>query len=740
MSGSPGNDGSSAPIAIIGMGCRLPLAEGVDEFWKLLCEGVDAITEVPASRWDVQALWSDDAAEPGKTYCRWGGFVADGDCFDAAALEISPEEAVCMDPQQGMVLETAWQALEHAGIALAGLRGSATGVFVGISNCDFDRWLCSDLRNLDVSAGTGTSYSVVANRLSYFLGVCGPSIAVDLACASSLVAVHLARQSLLLGESALALAGGVHLILSPEKTITFSRGKLLARDGRCKSFAQDADGYVRGEGCGFAVLKRLVDAQRDSDRVLAVIRGSAVNHNGSSNGLSAPLRSAQEKVVAAALAAGGVEPASIGYVEAHSPGTLLGDLIEMRALATVLSQGRAAERACVVGSVKSNIGHLEGAAGISSLIKAVLAVNRGWIPRSLHTARLNSSLPLDGGPFQIAQQADAWPQQGGPRRAGVSSFSFGGANAHLVIEGSCEPSTASPRSPEPRRWLLPLSARTAESLQALTARYIEHLQRISGEAEPGLAFADTCYTASLGRQHFNERLAIVAGDAMQALNILQAHVQGQRLPDLHLGSLRKARPAGIDLLIGSVAVTAAAGLHQHLLQHWLGIRNWVRATTGQSRSDCLPDLLALTGLLRKCGVVASSVRGIDPDGAWVADKLSCPDAMREIAGILRLQPHEWQASHRGTDQSGCEAARLASRYNRRLQLCIGCAEQHSITRFAAPDAGGLLLNAVGAAYVLGINPEWQVLFDIERRCSIPRYAFIRHRHWRDPGSQEADSP
>ncbi|HSP81435.1 MAG TPA: polyketide synthase, partial [Myxococcaceae bacterium] len=304
------------PIAIIGLGCRFPQADGPEDFWRLLAEGVDALGEVPAERWPAEAFFDPEPGRPGRTYCPRGGFISQGDGYDADLFHLSPREAERVDPQQGLALEVSWQALEHAGIAPDSLNDTETGTFWGVSTRDYDRRLANQWDDLDARASTGACGAIIANRISYSLGLCGPSVAVDAACASSLVAVHLACQSLSTGECRLALAGGVHLVLSPANSIAFSQGKLLARDGRCKSFSSQADGYVFGEGAGVLVLKRLEDALRDGDFIWAVIRGSATNHNGPSNGLTAPLGRAQQQVGRRALEMAGVPPASVSYVEA----------------------------------------------------------------------------------------------------------------------------------------------------------------------------------------------------------------------------------------------------------------------------------------------------------------------------------------------------------------------------------------------------------------------------------------
>src|SRR5581483_6849444 len=351
------------PIAVIGLGCRFPGAASPSAFWQLLRNGTDAIGEVPADRWNASAFYDAQRA-PGKMNTRWGGFLEQVDLFDAQFFNIAPREAVWIDPQQRLVLEVGWEALEHAGYAPDSLGNSRTGVFIGVSSSDYLQLGLADVTNLSLYMGTGNAHSIVANRLSYLLDLRGPSIAVDTACSSSLVAVHLACQSLRLGECDLALAGGVNVILTPELTVAFAQAGALAANGRCKTFDAGADGYTRSEGCGIVVLKRLSDALANGDTVLAVLRGSAINQDGASNGLTAPNRQAQQEVIHDALRSAGITPAQVSYVETHGTGTPLGDPIEIEALKAVLMDGRAHDERCALGSVKTNIGHLESAAGI----------------------------------------------------------------------------------------------------------------------------------------------------------------------------------------------------------------------------------------------------------------------------------------------------------------------------------------------------------------------------------------
>ncbi|WP_434629658.1 beta-ketoacyl synthase N-terminal-like domain-containing protein [Chromobacterium sp. CV08] len=431
---SPGPD-AGEEIAVIGMACRFPGAASPAEFWNMLTAGRDGIADIPASRWDIGQFYDPRPGTQGKMVSRRGGFLPDVSQFDADYFGIPPIEAEAMDPQQRLLLMVTADALENAGVAPQSLAGSQTGVFVGICNLDYIRLCLADLDNVNTYSGTGGSQAIAANRLSYFFDLCGPSLAVDTACSSSLVAAHLACQSLRLGESDLAIVGGVNLILTPELNVVFSQAGMLAADGRCKTFDAAADGYGRGEGCGVVVLKRLSDARRDGDRVLATLLGSAVNQDGRSNGLTAPNGPAQQAVVRRALGDAGVAPAEVGYVEAHGTGTPLGDPIEFNALRAVLSEARPENRQCWVGSVKTNIGHLESASGIAGLIKTVLSVQQGLIPPHLNLQNKNPHLECHDGPLDIPTSCQPWPDGYRRRIAGVSSFGFGGTNAHVLVGG-----------------------------------------------------------------------------------------------------------------------------------------------------------------------------------------------------------------------------------------------------------------------------------------------------------------
>ncbi len=514
------------PIAIVGYGCRLPGADTPEALWELLSEGGDGIGSVPSGRWDSEKLHEPGPGAPGKINNTRGGFLSQVDQFDAGFFGIAPREAQSMDPQQRLLLEVTWEALERAGIAADRIEGSNTGAFIGICNQDYAMLRSGRYDALDAYCGTGGAPSIAANRLSYVLDLRGPSVAVDTACSSSLVAIHQACQSLRGGECDLALAGGVNLLLVPDLSIVFSQARMLAPDGTCKTFDAAADGYVRSEGCGVVVLKRLADAQRDGDRILALIRSSAVNQDGRSNGLTAPNGAAQQRVIRAALDQAGVAPSEIGYVEAHGTGTPLGDPIEVNALKAVLLDGRRPNETCWIGSIKANIGHLEAAAGVAGVLKVVEMLRHWYIPPQLHLSRLNPLIEIDHTPLAISGVLQPWTLAGRKRRyAGVSSFGFGGSNAHLVLEEPPQRPAARAGTGLPR--LLPLSARSEAALRQLAAAYAADLGTAAAADVP-----DICHTAAIGRTHFPHRFACVADTAAGLISRLSAYAEGR--PDAAL--------------------------------------------------------------------------------------------------------------------------------------------------------------------------------------------------------------
>ncbi len=525
------------PLAIVGMACRFP--GGVrtpEDFWELLCEGVDAISEVPASRWQMDRYGGEkwDSAE--HAAIGYGGFIEDVEQFDPGFFRIAPREARAIDPQQRLLLELSWEALERAGINPAGLAGSNTGVFAGIFTHDY-QWLQvreQGAEDYDGYFGTGTSDAVVAGRLAYFYDFRGPAVTVDTACSSSLSALHLAGQSLRSGECEAALVVAANLLLSPELSLTFSKAGMLAADGRCKTFDAAADGYVRGEGAGVVVLKRLSQARADGDEILALVRGSAMNHDGASNGLTAPSGRAQEGVIRQALKVAGVSACEVSYVEAHGTGTSLGDPIEVKALSAVYGKERASDNPLLLGSVKTNIGHTEAAAGLAGLMKVVLALQHRHIPPHLHFQQANPELDLAAIPARIPTKGETWQGNGrNGRLAGLSSFGFSGTNVHAILASAPEPALVSTTSIQTQidrnHQMLVLSAKSEIALSALARRYRSYLEQEQDEIQ----LADMCYTAAVGRSHFGQRAALVV-DSAQALGVqLEALAQGQTAAGLY---------------------------------------------------------------------------------------------------------------------------------------------------------------------------------------------------------------
>jgi acyl transferase domain-containing protein len=509
------------PIAIIGTGCRFPGAVDPAAFWRLMENGVDAVKEIPASRWSLEELYDADPDAPGKMSSRWAGLLDSIDTFDPEFFGISPREAIAMDPQQRLLLEVAWEALENAGQGPRALAQGQTGVFIGMTGDEYAQlfYQAGDLAVFNTYFASGIARSVASGRISYVLGLQGPNLSIDTACSSSLVAVHTACLNLRMGECRVAIAGGSNIVLSPEVGIAFSKAHMMAPDGRCKTFDSRADGFVRGEGCGIVVLKRLSDAVVDSDNILAVIRGSAVNQDGRSSGLTVPNAKSQEGVIRQALANGGVKPEEISFVEAHGTGTSLGDPIEAHALAAVLGPGRTPENPLVVGSVKTNVGHLESTAGVAGLIKLVLSLQHEKIPANLHFQKMNPHIDWSGMPVEIPVAPRTWNRADKKRIAGVSAFGFSGTNAHVVVEEAPARKERA-RGLERPLHVLGLSARSETALKELEGRYAAAL---GNSIE---ALGDICFTANLGRIHFEHRSSVVGATVQEVRRKLQARKTG----------------------------------------------------------------------------------------------------------------------------------------------------------------------------------------------------------------------
>ncbi len=537
---------SGEPVALVGMSCRFPGAPDLEAFHTMLRRGAEGTVEVPPGRWSAPA----EVTAAGR-----GGFVEGVDLFDAAFFGIAPVEAGSIDPQQRLLLEVAWEALEHAGQAPDRLAGTATGVFVGIGTADYFQ-LQAEAGALTPYSVTGTAHSIAANRLSYLLDLRGPSVAVDTACSSSLVAVDLACRSLRANESDITIAGGVNLMLTAHLSVALSRAQMLAPDGRCKVFDAAADGYARGEGCGVVVLKRLSDALRDGDRVLALVLGSAVSQDGRTSGLSAPNGAAQREVIGHALRDAGVSPGDVGYVETHGTGTVLGDPIEVAALASALGR-RADGEVCRIGSVKANMGHLEAAAGIAGLIKAVLALQFAELYPQPNLRRINPRIDLEGAGLEVPTELSEWATPGRPRRAGVSSFGFGGTIAHAVLEEP--PTPAPPFDREERPWhLTTLSARGDAALGELAARVARHL-----DSSEEISLADIAYTLNTGRARLPSRLAVRARSSAELRERLLRFAAGEADAAAHREVAGGRGPAVAFLFSGQGAQHAGMARELH---------------------------------------------------------------------------------------------------------------------------------------------------------------------------------
>jgi microcystin synthetase protein McyG len=658
------NRAATEAIAIVSAACRLPgNVRSPDDFWRLLLEGRDAVTDVPADRWDAAALFSPRLDQPDRMNTRWGGFLDGLDQFDAAFFGISPREASLMDPQQRLLLETAWEAFEAAGHAADRVAGSETGVFVGAHSHSSDYYLLqlAQAQGVESHMSTGSAHSILANRISYLLDLRGPSMAIDTACSSSLVAVHLACQSLRTRECNMALAGGVNLMLLPSASMAFSKLEILSSDGQCRSFDASANGIVRGEGCGLVLLKRLEDALRDRDPVLAVIRGSAVNQDGASNGLTAPNGPAQEAVLRRALSQAGVAAERLGLLETHGTGTPLGDPIEVEALSRVFGPQQSTDQICYLGAVKTNIGHLEAAAGIAGLIKAVLCLQHRRIPPNLHFSQLNPHIDLKGTPFAIPTHAIDWLGRDLPRVAGVSSFGFGGTNAHVVLE---EYQAASPAAADrvvdatPRP--LAVSARSAAALRELLIAHRERLTRI-GDKE----LSDYLHTANTGRAHGPYRALVHGATLAQLADALSQRIQADATAArLTASGTETASPGVAFLYSGQGGQWPAMG--QELFESEpafrdavLGVSTLFEAIAGWSLIDVLIDpaqqarltdtevaqpalfalQIGLTALWREKGVVPAAIVGHsvgEVAAACVAGVLTLNEAVTLIWHRSRL--------------------------------------------------------------------------------------------------------
>ncbi|RZI42230.1 SDR family NAD(P)-dependent oxidoreductase [Herbaspirillum sp. HC18] len=693
------------PVAIVGMACRLPGARDIGEYWDLLVSGRSEAGEVSATR---QALtgYRAGANDP----YRFIAELPDVDRFDAALFGIAPREAVSMDPQQRLMLEVAWHAFEHAGIAPDSLAGTATGVFAGVSSNDYFRLQKTAGHGHDTYSGTGGALSITANRLSYCFGLQGPSMTIDTACSSSLVAVHQACLSLAAGECDLALAGGVNLVLSDELGAVFTQARMLSPEGRCRTFDQKVDGYVRGEGCGAVVLKRLRDAERDGDRVLAVIRGSAVNQDGRSNGLTAPSGSAQRQVIRAALKRAGCAPGTIGFVETHGSGTPLGDPIEVEALKAELDAG--IDYPCSLGAVKTQIGHLESAAGIAGLIKAVLVLQHGQIPPNHGYESLNRHIDLQESRLRVADALKPWAGTAlHPRRAGISAFGFGGTNVHVILEECTLPATASVSSHSSigagLPMLLNLSANSEASLRSLAARYAARFSNI----EANIA-TELCRLASRGRAHLAERLSLVASDATELAEQLQrfcADGKTERGACFHGRSLLGARRVAF-LFTGQGSHHARMGLDLY------GAEPLFRQHIDYCDTILRPLLdVSLTAILN------------DAEGQYLRDtRFAQPTLVALEVGIARLWQHYGVTPDLVLGHSVGEYAAACVAGIITLEQALPLVAERGRLMASAPGRGGMLSVAADALSVEAVLTGRQIDLDIAG-FNTPRHTVLSGR-------------
>jgi len=550
----------SEPIAIVGIGCRLPGAEtGPESFWQLLSEGRDGITDQP-TRWDAGVYLDRNPEVAGKTYTLASGLIGDMENFDARFFGIAPREITLMEPQQRLALEVSWNAIEHAGYAPAQLAGSRTGVFFGIGANEYAQQVVGQISDDDIMyLPTGNASNVIAGRVSFVLGLQGPAMVIDTACSSSAVAIHTACQSLRLGESDLALAGGVNAMLAAETFIALSKAQMLSPTGRCHTFDADADGYVRGEGAGVLLLKRLSDAERDGDRIIAIIRGSAINQDGRSSSLTAPNGPSQQAVIRAALQSAGIEAKDVDWVETHGTGTPLGDPIEVQSLAAVYGAARGKESPLTISAVKTNIGHLESAAAVSSVIKAALSLHHEHIPAHLHFRKFNPHMSVDASQFRIPTQLTPFARGERKRFVGVSSFGFSGTNVHLILEEAPQHIEVADAVVRPQH-VFTLSAKSEESLKAGAENHIAYLNH-----DNGARIEDICFTAATGRNHFRQRVAIPVKSREELQEKLQ-NLVGGNLTGINSGNSTHAKLAFLFTGQGSQYLGMAQDLYEtHLL-------------------------------------------------------------------------------------------------------------------------------------------------------------------------------
>ncbi|MFE1771578.1 MupA/Atu3671 family FMN-dependent luciferase-like monooxygenase [Streptomyces sp. NPDC059008] len=756
-------DGTAVPIAVIGAACRLPGGiESLDALWRALRDGVDAVTDLPDAPWhrETAALLGADHAQPSLPVR--GAFLGDVYGFDAGFFGISPKEAASMDPQQRILLETCWRALEHANLAADALARSATGVFIGIGGDDYAQLATAPARfdQLDAYSLLGVNRAMAAGRIAYLLRSHGPALTLDTTCSSSLVAVHTAAQSLRSGESEVALAAGIHLVRTPWNIATRGLTNALSPTGVCRAFDAEADGFVLGEGAGAVVLKRLEDAQRDGDPILGVLRGSAVNHDGPSSGLTAPNGRAQQEVIRSALRMGRLAPAEVGYVEAHGTGTSLGDPIEAEALTAAYGEGRPADQPLVIGSVKTNFGHLEAAAGILSLLKALLVVERGEIPATLHHRTPNPHIDWERSSLRVQTAHGRWAAGPGPRAAGVSAFGLSGTNCHVVVT---EPPVRPEVTPAPHGpGLVLLSAKDEEALRTTALECAQAWQ------ETDAPFDEVCAALAVGRSAFRTRLAFVAPDAGAARELLLQYGNTGAAPGVRVGELG-ARPAQAPVVV-LLPESGPTGLPTRTYREVEVFRQAVDAVAeaagvepGALLGGKASDLAAFAsryaaGQMWRAWGLTPDVLIAEPGTATVArclaGELSLPQAVSVVTGGTggggpAGQPTPASADiviARGGDGSHPvlrEAAALAARTpcvllqaggeaglaGRALaSTAPGTAVATALTGVEDSSRAGVLAG-LGELFVHGRAVEWRRVLPGVRSARLPGHPFRRNRLW-----------